>query len=139
MVSVPLSVPVAVGEKVTLIVQEPPPETLPTQLSVSPKPVVAATLVMVSALVPVLVMVTCCGPLVVPTNCPANVTVDAERLPLAGEPNLLMKASAWPVIEVCKAPAVIGKLEERVDPATYAPPEASTATLKAMSPLAPPR
>lgn len=57
MVNVPVSGPAAVGLKVTLIVQEPPPKTLPTQLSFSPKSVVVATAVMASVTVPVLLRV----------------------------------------------------------------------------------
>jgi len=91
---VPVTGPVAVGEKVTLIVQELPPETLPTQLSVSPKSVVVATPVMVRVAAPVLLRVTGCDTLVVPTSCPANVRADAERFTPDAEPNLLMKASA---------------------------------------------
>jgi hypothetical protein len=67
MVRVPLNAPVAVGEKVTLIEQEPPPATLPPQLLLGLKFPLAAMLVMVSAWLPVLLRVTCCGPLVVPT------------------------------------------------------------------------
>ena len=67
MVSVPVSVPVAVGEKVTLIVQEPLAATLPPQLLVSPKLALVAMLVMVSAALPVLLRVTGCDALVVPT------------------------------------------------------------------------
>ena len=79
MVSVPVSGPVAVGEKVTLIVQEPLAATLPTQLLVSPKLVLVAMRVMVRAAVPVLLRVTGCDTLVVPTSCPANVRLDADK------------------------------------------------------------
>jgi hypothetical protein len=65
-VKVPESGPVAVGEKVTLIVQEPPAATLPPQLLVSPKLALGAMLVMLSAALPVLLRVTGCDPLVVP-------------------------------------------------------------------------
>ena len=67
MVRVPVSAPVAVGEKVTLIVQEPLAATLPAQVLVWPKLALAAMLVMVSAAVPVLLRVTGCDALVVPT------------------------------------------------------------------------
>ena len=68
MVSVPVSVPVAVGVKVTLIVQEPlAAATLPSQVLVSPKLALALWLVMVSAALPVLLRVTGCDALVVPT------------------------------------------------------------------------
>jgi hypothetical protein len=58
MVSVPLSGPVAVGEKVTLIVQEPLAATLPPQVLVWPKLALVAMLVMVSTALPVLLRVT---------------------------------------------------------------------------------
>ena len=68
MVRVPVSGPVAVGEKVTLIVQEPLAATLPPQLLVCPKLGLVAMLVMVSATLPVLLRVTGCDELVVPTS-----------------------------------------------------------------------
>jgi hypothetical protein len=68
MVRLPVSGPVAVGEKVTLIVQEPLAATLPSQLSVSPKLALTATLVMVSAPLPVLLSATGCEALVVPVS-----------------------------------------------------------------------
>jgi hypothetical protein len=67
MVSVPVSGPSAVGAKVTLIVQELPAATLPSQSSVSPKLALAAMLVTLSAAGPVLRSVTGCDALVVPT------------------------------------------------------------------------
>ena len=66
MVRVPVSGPVAVGVKVTLIVQEPLAATLPPQLLVSPKFALVAMPLMVSAALPVLLRVTACDPLVVP-------------------------------------------------------------------------
>jgi hypothetical protein len=66
MVRVPVSVPMAVGAKVTLIVQEPLAATLPPQLLVSPKLALVAMLVMVSAALPLLLRVTGCDALVVP-------------------------------------------------------------------------
>jgi hypothetical protein len=66
MVSVPVSKPVAVGEKVTLMVQELLAATLPPQLLVAPKLALGLMLVMVSAPLPVLLKVTGCDPLVVP-------------------------------------------------------------------------
>jgi hypothetical protein len=66
-VSVPVSGPVAVGEKVMLIVQEPLAAILPPQLLVWPKLALVAMPVMASAALPVLLRVTGCDPLVVPT------------------------------------------------------------------------
>ena len=58
MVWVPASEPVAVGEKVTLIVQEPLAATLPPQLLVWPKLALVAIAVRVSVPSPVLVSLT---------------------------------------------------------------------------------
>jgi hypothetical protein len=68
MVNVPLSEPVAVGVKVTLMVQEPPAGTLLPQLLVWPKFALTAMLATVSVAVPVLLSVTGCEALVVPTT-----------------------------------------------------------------------
>ena len=78
MVSVPVSGPVAVGEKLTLIVQEPLAATLPPQLLVWPKLALVAMLVMVSATLPVLFRVTGCDPLVVPRFWLPNVRLVGE-------------------------------------------------------------
>ena len=78
MLSVPVSGPVAAGEKVTLIVQEPPAATLPPQLLVSPKLALMARLVMVSGALPVLLRVTGCDPLVVPAFWLPNVRLGGE-------------------------------------------------------------
>ena len=56
-VKAPLRSPVAMGMKVTLMVQEPPPPTLPPQALVWEKSPAAVTLAMVSAAVPVLLTV----------------------------------------------------------------------------------
>lgn len=76
MVREPLRVPAAVGAKVTLIVHDAPGLIVPTQVLVDENSGlgVVATWVIVSAPVPLLVSVTACTPLVVPTVCVANVT-----------------------------------------------------------------
>jgi hypothetical protein len=94
MVRVPVSGPVSVGEKVTLILQERPASTLLPHLLVSPKLALAAILVIVSAALPMLLRVTGFDTLVVPTTCSPNSRADAESFAVGGEPNLLMKASA---------------------------------------------
>lgn len=66
-VTVPLKVPAVGGVKVTEIVQFFPAATLVPQVLVSPKFVLAAMLVMVRVALPVLVSVTVCAALVVPT------------------------------------------------------------------------
>ena len=78
MVSVPVSGPVAVGEKVTLIVQEPLAATLLPQLLVSPKLVLVAMLAIVRAALPVLLRVTGFDPLVVPRFWLPNVRLGGE-------------------------------------------------------------
>jgi hypothetical protein len=57
-VSEPVTVPMAGGVKVTLIVQELPAATLPAQLSLSAKSALVAMLVIVSVALPVLLSVT---------------------------------------------------------------------------------
>src|SRR5579864_5771192 len=66
--SVPLKLPETPGVKVTLIVQLAPGGRLEPQVLVSAKLVVAVMLVMLSAVLPLLVSVTDCGGLAVPTN-----------------------------------------------------------------------
>jgi len=66
MVNAPVSMPVAVGAKVTLIVQEPPLAMLPPQLLVWPKLALATMLLRVRVLPPVLLRIIGCELLVVP-------------------------------------------------------------------------
>ena len=68
MESAPLRVPVVVGVKVTLMVHEPPAARLLPHLLVWPKSPLVAMLVMASAATPVLLSVTGCEALVVPSN-----------------------------------------------------------------------
>lgn len=86
MVSAPVSGPVAVGEKVTLIAQEPLAATLLPQLLVSSKLALVAMLVMVSAALPVLVRVTVCAVLLVPTNCGEKVRGEDGKLATGAVP-----------------------------------------------------
>ena len=65
-VSEPVRVPVAVGAKVTLIVQLPPAATEPPQLLVWAKSPDVTMPLTVRVAVPVLLRVTVCGALVVP-------------------------------------------------------------------------
>ena len=88
MVNVPVSGPVAMGEKVTLIVQEPPAATLLPQLLVSPKSALAAMLVIMSAALPVLLRVAGFDPLVVPRFWLPNVKFVGER-PTIGSAGLV--------------------------------------------------
>ena len=75
MLRLPLRVPVAVGIKITLTVQLFPAGTLVAQLFVWVKSPVAVILEIVSAALPVLVRVTDCAALLVPTDWLPNVTV----------------------------------------------------------------
>jgi hypothetical protein len=77
-VRVPLTAPMAVGEKDTLIVQEPPVATLPPQVLVSLKLAVVEMIEIVSVVLPVFLRVTGCDTLVVPTPCPLNVRLGGE-------------------------------------------------------------
>ena len=64
----PLRAPAAVGVKVTIIVQLTPIRTLLPQLSLSAKSPLLAMLVIFNVALPVLVKVTACDGLVVPTG-----------------------------------------------------------------------
>jgi hypothetical protein len=68
MLTLPVKVPVVVGVKVTLIVQAAPAATDDPHVFVSPKFVLAVIDVMLNATLPVLVSVTVCAGLVVPTT-----------------------------------------------------------------------
>jgi len=73
--SVPVLVPVVVGVKVTLIVQLAPVLSLAVPLFASEKSPLAVMVLMFTVLLPVLVSVTACGVLVVPTGWLAKVRV----------------------------------------------------------------
>src|SRR5580704_18204438 len=77
MVSVPERNPLAAGVKVTVTLQPPPGASDPGHLLVKLKSALAATLVIVRALVPVLLMTTVCGAL-------ARVTVVVGKVNAAG-------------------------------------------------------
>jgi len=84
-VRVPVRDPDAVGVKVTLKTQEVPGTTLSQAEDVTEKSPLAATLVMVSACVPVLSSVTAWATLGVPTIiCVAKVRLEGERETAAG-------------------------------------------------------
>jgi hypothetical protein len=80
MVTVPVLLPTAAGVKVTLMVQLPPAATLAPHALVSAKSPVAEMLVMFSGAAPVLLSVTVCVLLVLPSCCLANVRFGVERL-----------------------------------------------------------
>src|SRR6266516_594480 len=79
-VTVPVRTPFALGLKATLIVQLPPAGTLEPQLFCAMKSPLAAMLEMVNVAPPVLVSVTLCGLLVVPTSCLLNARAVWDRL-----------------------------------------------------------
>ena len=79
-VSVPVRLPVAVGENVTLIAQLAPTTKLLPQVLVSTKSPLAVTLATAMSEAPVFVNVTDCGALVLPTSWPLKVSALAERL-----------------------------------------------------------
>ena len=68
-VIVPVFAPFWVGENVTLTVQFAPAATLAPQVEVIPNSALAFIDAILSAVLPVLVSVTVCGELVVPTVC----------------------------------------------------------------------
>ena len=98
-VSVPVVVPLAVGVKVTLIVQLPSALKLtPKQLSVSKKtkePAVTATLEILSVALPVLAKVTDCEALEVPTSMVPKVRLFAESKTLGLEPVPVKPTVCW--------------------------------------------
>lgn len=99
-VRVPVRVPLAVGVKVTLIVQLPLTANEAPQLLVWAKSPLVAMLVMVSAAVPLLVSVTVCAAEVVPTFWPAKVRLAGES-PAAGAMPVPLK------LAVCGLPAAL--------------------------------
>jgi len=104
-VTVPEKFPAVGGVKVTLMVQFFPGSTLDPQLLVSPKLVLAAMLLMVSVALPVLVSVTGCEALVVPTLTLLKVRLVGERV-TAGA------VVPTPVrLTVCGLPAALSVIE----------------------------
>ena len=73
MVTAPLRAPAAIGVKVTLMAQAAPAATLEPQVLVWEKSPVAVMLVMLRAPLPVLLRVTVCALLLVPTACAGKV------------------------------------------------------------------
>jgi len=82
---VPVWMPVAEGVKVTLTVQEDEAASEVPQLSLSPNCVLAARLVKVMAVVPVLVRVTACDVLVVVNTWFPNISVDGLTVRYVGD------------------------------------------------------
>jgi hypothetical protein len=86
MVRVPVLVPLAVGVKVTLRVQEALAATLEPQVLVSEKSPLVLMPLMLRVALPVLLRVTFCGLLLVPTACAENVNEVGERLTAGAVP-----------------------------------------------------
>src|SRR5215472_658935 len=88
-VRVPVRVPVAAGVNVTLIAQDAPAATDVPQLFVCAKSLafvpITAILVMLSGALPVLLNITACAPLVVPTVWLAKVRLVGDRLTAGAE------------------------------------------------------
>src|SRR5437870_12780187 len=80
----PVRVPDAVGENVTLMAQFPPTAKELPQLSVSAKSPLAAIVVMARVAVPVFVRVNVCAALVVPTVWLGKVSAAGEGLAVVG-------------------------------------------------------
>src|SRR6266852_2592593 len=78
--SVPVSFPPSMGTKVTLMVQLAPAGRLEPQLSVSLKLALAAMLVMLSVAVPLLLSMTDCEALAVPTSWVAYVSIMGDKV-----------------------------------------------------------
>ena len=102
-VIVPGWLPVAVGVNVTLMVQFAPAATDVPQVLLCAYCVLAAMLVMLSAVLPMLLSVTVCGPLVVPDAWLPKLTLFEDRLTTG-------PAAAVPVpvkLTVCGLPAAL--------------------------------
>lgn len=82
----PVRVPLAVGVKVTVMVQLALAARLDVQVVVFPKSPLGTMLVIVIVELPVFVMVTVCPELVVPTSCPVNVSDELSNEALAPMP-----------------------------------------------------
>lgn len=94
MVSAPVRVPLAVGVKVTLIMQLAPAARLPPQLLVWAKSPLVAMLEMVSGPVPVLERVTFCAALAVPRFWLPKLRVPGETL-TAGAVPVPLRLTVW--------------------------------------------
>ena len=94
--SEPVRVPVAVGLKVTLIVQLAPAATLVPQVLVSEKSPVVEMLVMLRVAVPVLVSVTVSAALLVPSTVTGKVRLVGESV-TAGAPLVTVCVTDEPV------------------------------------------
>jgi hypothetical protein len=105
MVRVPATVPAAVGVKVSLIVQEPLAATLPAQVFVAAKLALGVMLVMVSAALPVLLSVTACDALIVPTFWLPNGRLDGET-PATGAEVATVRLKV-PVTELTPLPLAV--------------------------------
>lgn len=114
-VTVPARVPTAVGVNFTLIWQLDPAASDDLQVVVREKLALATMLAILSAPVPVLVTVTVCAVLVVPTVCAANVKLVVDRLTTGIVPvperamacGLLLALSVMVVAPV-RGPVVVG-------------------------------
>lgn len=115
-VTLPVRAPLAVGLKVTLMVQNPPAPSPVPQLWVTPNSELAAMLAKVSAAVPELVSVTLCAALVLPIFCSAKVNA-------LGKPET--NAVSWKLAETLLAASMV-KVQVGAAPAlAHAPPQAT--------------
>src|SRR2546425_758446 len=130
MMIAPARVPMALGAKLTLIVQLAPFGTLPPQLSVRVKSPLGSILVMVSAALPVLVSVTGSGMLVVPTVwLPVNerlrgtsVTTGAAPVPV----RVIVRGLPLPLSVIMIAPVLVPRaVGLKVTLMVQPPPEAT--------------
>jgi hypothetical protein len=114
MVNAPLRSPMLVGTKVTLTVHETPAPRVEGDIGqelLRVKSPLTAIPVMLNATVPVLLRVTVCAALVLPTSWAANVRLDAERL----------RAGPRPVPERLTVCGLPGASEEMVSSPVFAP------------------
>src|ERR1017187_66017 len=137
MVSTAVRIPVAVGAKVTPMVQVPPTDTVPQLELIKKSPAfrpAEITLLITSGAVPQLVMVTLCGVPVVPTNTvpkltglPLAQTTGASGVasPCRNKDVGLLAASSVIVSIACRVPATWGlnvTLSVQKSPGAIGPP-----------------
>ena len=103
----PVLNPLVVGVKLTLIWQlAPAPRLLPQLFACAKSPLLEAILVMLSALVPLLVSVTCCAVTVLPVPSVAKFKVELESVALV--PAAVTVSAVEPVVDPEAAWIVLG-------------------------------
>ena len=125
-VTVPVRSPWAVGVKVTVIAQLPPPATLVPHVFDRAKSPPATTLVILRVLLPILRSVRVSAPLLTPTTCVPKLRLAGTRTTSEAFVEAIFATNPW---VAAVAPKDTGKSLEAVAPATTTSPVALTAML----------